>query len=248
VAFEGFACHEFEPVGDTPARSWLRADVSIECGTPEHASVTMVAWVAIVLYPIGVWLGCLVLLWNASTAIMCGELTPFSRSISFLYKEYQVTTYWCELIEMLRKFLLIGLMVIVCLGNILQIAIGTMASAAYLVSTARLPGMQSLVPFSWLLQSAARTFAPRLADAPAASATICQPFRVPSQGLLVSVAPVGPGTSDRQGSCSRACSNYLAQGSSFGLLMVFFCCVLYKYESLADSDDVRLKMSNEQVL
>jgi len=41
-------------------------------------------------------------------------------------------------------------------------------------------------------------------------------------------------------------SNYLAQGSSFGLLMVLFCCVFYKYEALVASEDVKLKMSAQQ--
>jgi len=86
----------------------------------------------------------------------------------------------------MRKFFLIGMMVIVCRGSILQITIGTVANAAYLMM---------------LLQA--------------------QPYK-------------------------HRYDNYLAQGSSFGLLMVFFACVLYKYESLVASDDLRVKMSFEQ--
>jgi len=40
--------------------------------------------------------------------------------------------------------------------------------------------------------------------------------------------------------------NYLAQGSSFSLLMFFFCCILYQYDSLTASDDLKLKMTEEQ--
>ena len=43
MAFEGFPCYTFEG-----GRAWLMADVSIECGTDEHASVLMLAWVAVV--------------------------------------------------------------------------------------------------------------------------------------------------------------------------------------------------------
>jgi hypothetical protein len=85
VAFEGWPCHWFEPVGYEPARGWLRVDVSIECDTPDHASVQVLAWAAVIIYPIGVWLGCLMLLWNASTAIVDREPTPFSQCISFLF-------------------------------------------------------------------------------------------------------------------------------------------------------------------
>jgi hypothetical protein len=123
----------FEPVGDEPARAWLRSDVSIECYTAEHDSVRMLSWLAIIVYPIGLWVFCLVLLCTASHDIISDQPTHFSRSISFLYNEYQVTTFWWELMEMLRKFLLVGLLVIVKPGTILQIASGTIASAAYLV-------------------------------------------------------------------------------------------------------------------
>jgi hypothetical protein len=130
VAFEGWPCDWFEPVGDAPARGWLRADVSIECNTPAHASVRVLAGVAVIIYPIEVWLGCLTLLWKASTAIVCGHPTPFSRCISFLYREYKVTTYWWELMEMLRKFLLVGLLFLVEPGSILQIAMGLWARSS----------------------------------------------------------------------------------------------------------------------
>jgi uncharacterized membrane protein YhaH (DUF805 family) len=133
VAFEGFPCYWFAPVGDAPARGWLRADVSIECDSPEHASVMAVAWVAIVVYPIGIWLGCVALLWKASAAIVSGEPTPFSRSISLLHREYKATTYWWELMEMLRKFFLVGLFVVLEPGTILQITCGTIVCATYLM-------------------------------------------------------------------------------------------------------------------
>jgi hypothetical protein len=137
VAFEGFTCYEFAPVGDEPARGWLRADVSIECGTPEHDSVKVLSWAAVVIYPIGFWFAVVMLLCNASTAIASHKPTSFSRCISFLFIEYKITTYWWELMEMVRKFILIGLMVVVCRGSILQIAIGTVVNAAYLVSARR---------------------------------------------------------------------------------------------------------------
>jgi hypothetical protein len=98
--------------------------------------VKRLAWIAVVIYPVGMWFFALMLLRNASTDILSGKTTPFSRSVSFLYKGYKVSTFWWELMEMLRKFLLIGLFVTVAPGTILQIAMGTVVSAAYVV---RLP-------------------------------------------------------------------------------------------------------------
>lgn len=99
------------------------------------------SWIVIFVYAIGLWFGCLLLLYKASHAIISGHSTHFSRAIEFLHMEYKVTTFWWELMEMLRKFLLVGLFVILSPGTILQIAVGTVVSAAYLVRllTARLP-------------------------------------------------------------------------------------------------------------
>jgi hypothetical protein len=123
----------FESVDGAPQRGWLRSDVSIECYTPSHYSVMTLSWFAIITYPIGLWVGCLLLLYKASDAIVNREPTNFSRAIEFLYKEYDVRTFWWELMEMLRKFLLVGIFVIFDPGTILQIAVGTIVSAAYLV-------------------------------------------------------------------------------------------------------------------
>ena len=93
----------------------------------------MLSWLAVVTYPIGLWIGCFLLLYKASPAVVSGKPTHFSRAVEFLYKDYEVRTFWWELMEMLRKFLLVGIFVILDPGTILQVAAGTMVSAAYLV-------------------------------------------------------------------------------------------------------------------
>lgn len=146
-AFDGFPCYTF-----TNGRGWLMADVSIECATSvyvengpffepqpgafEHGMVRSVAWVAVIIYPIGIWAFCAMLLLKASTAILEGKETPLTRAIGFLYREYDTTCFWWELLEMLRKFLLVGLFVTVMPGTIMQISMGTIVCAVYLVRTA----------------------------------------------------------------------------------------------------------------
>ena len=181
AAFEGFPCYEFED-----GRGWLIADVAIECRTPDHNRATLLAWVAVIIYPVGLWLSNLMLLWRARDAIKGGKQTPLSRSIAFLFKEYEPEFYWWELAEMLRKFLLVGLFVVFEPGSITQIITGTIVCAVYL-----------------MIQLQARPYVNRSDD-------------------------------------------YLATASSFCLLMVFFCSVIYKYAALTDTQDLREKMSTEQ--
>ena len=107
--------------------------MSIECNTQDHWDVQLLSWTAVVIYPIGVWCFSLLLLRNVSADIFAGKTTPFSSSVEFLYEAYTVPTFWWELMEMLRKFLLVGLFVTAEPGTVLQIATGTVVSAAYVV-------------------------------------------------------------------------------------------------------------------
>ena len=56
----------------------------------------------VIVYPVGLMVGNLVLLILARNAILDGKDTPLSRSIAFLYREYDLRTYWWEIAEMVR--------------------------------------------------------------------------------------------------------------------------------------------------
>lgn len=85
VAFEGFPSYTF-----ADGRAFLIADVSIESGTSDAAFSTMLAWIAVLIYPVGLMAVNLLLLVLARGAIIDNKPTPLSRSIAFLYREYDV--------------------------------------------------------------------------------------------------------------------------------------------------------------
>lgn len=128
VAFKGFPCYPFEG-----GRGFLIADVKIECNTAEHSGVTSLAWIAVIVYPVGLMATNLMLLLKARKAIIHGKHTPLSRSIAFLYEEYDVACFWWEIAEMLRKFLLVGLFVTIEPGSMTQIALATIITAIFLL-------------------------------------------------------------------------------------------------------------------
>ena len=126
AAFDAFACHTFTQ------SKWLKVDVSIQCGTTEHAKVIGLAWVAIVLYPIGLLALIGGLLFAARHAILANKPTALSRATAFLHREYEVHLFWWELVEMLRRFVLVGLMVL-AQGSMLQLVMGALLSAVFLL-------------------------------------------------------------------------------------------------------------------
>ena len=117
----------------TSQDGYLIVDVDIECRTADHNVATGLAWLAVVIYPIGLMVFNGVLLYLARKAITSGKETPLSRSIAFLYKEFDVTCFWWELAEMLRRFLLVGLFVVIEPHTMMQLALGTIVSAVFLL-------------------------------------------------------------------------------------------------------------------
>ena len=126
VAFEAFPCHELAEGG------WLKADVAIKCDTPDHDAVKALAWVAIVLYPVGLLCLSAGLLYYAREAIRTEQPTAFSKAIQFIYAEYTPHFFWWELVEMLRRLILVGLMVVIESGRTFQLALASMLAIIFL--------------------------------------------------------------------------------------------------------------------
>ena len=90
VAFDAFSCYEFTE------SEWLKADVSIECGTDNHERAEALAWVAIVIYPVGLLALNAALLFRARRAIRTQKATALSRAIAFVHREYEPHIFWWE--------------------------------------------------------------------------------------------------------------------------------------------------------
>ena len=129
IAFEAFSCHVF----DDGAGSWLVADVSIKCESSEHSAIKQTAWFAIVAYPIGMLATNAVLLFCSRSAISSKQPTRLSRALGFLHREYKPAVFFWELMEMARRFLLVGLFVIVPYdrGSLMQIGLATLTSMVF---------------------------------------------------------------------------------------------------------------------
>lgn len=90
AAFAAYYYYRFDE------EEWLRADVSIKVGTAAHQEALALAWVAICIYPIGLFIFCALLLFRARTAILTQHPTALSRSIAFLHREFELHFFWWE--------------------------------------------------------------------------------------------------------------------------------------------------------
>ena len=162
VAFESFSCVEFEgdlvqgveliPRRDRQLRSFLRADVQIQCHTNEHIRLWAAAFIAVAVYPLGALVLVFGLLTYAGPAVhLCGatlDLAPATsnrktrqqrlfHAIRFLHADFKPSYFLWECMEMLRRFLLVGLYVIVPWqqqGSLLQLVLALVTALTYLVA------------------------------------------------------------------------------------------------------------------
>ncbi|KAL3923801.1 MAG: hypothetical protein SGPRY_004112, partial [Prymnesium sp.] len=133
VAFDGFSCYKFTSGNsDKGSEEFLKADVSIECGTPKHHDVEVIASLAIAIYPVGLLVLVAMLLFAARHAICNDTPTRLSRATGFLHREYQPHLFWWELVEMLRRFVLVGLLVLYQ-DTMMQLIVGSLLSAMFLL-------------------------------------------------------------------------------------------------------------------
>ena len=132
VAFEAFSCFEFED-GD----GYLKADVSIRCGSAEHHEAKTLATFAVIIYPVGLFVLNGMLLYGSRQAILSEQPSTLSRATTFLHWEYKPLPYlyaW-ELMEMGRRFSLVGVFVVGPFhsGSMMQLALAAITCVLYLV-------------------------------------------------------------------------------------------------------------------
>ena len=126
-AFEAFSWYEFTDDGH-----FLRADVSIEHGSSAHATASGMAVTAIICYPVGLLLVFGGVLLHQRHPILSGPPTGLSTAIRFLYGAFEPQFFWWELVEMSRRFLLVGVYVTVRQGTIEQLLYGSFTALLYL--------------------------------------------------------------------------------------------------------------------
>ena len=127
VAFSAWPCYDFEE------SRWLIVDVAIQCGSPAHDQALASAWIAVALYPFAQLVGFFLLLWFSRDAIKTNRPTKLSLATKFLWRDYEPQFYWWEIVEMTRRVVLIGLMVTIQQGTLLQIVLGALFTAVFLV-------------------------------------------------------------------------------------------------------------------
>ena len=111
-----------------------RKHYAVACPSSELTAAQSIAWVAIILYTVGVIVLCALLLYiGRSTLLLEEEGTPYTRSIAFLHAPFRPTFFYFDLIELTKKLLLIGFASLIEPGSLTQMMVAVLVSILFLV-------------------------------------------------------------------------------------------------------------------
>jgi hypothetical protein len=123
AAFRVYACETFDDDS-----TWLRADYNVECDTELHNFFKLYAGFVILLWPVGVPLmtGALLYKHRELLAEPHEERAKEAEVVSYklLFEGYQSAFFFWELVVSLRRLFLIGVLVVLAQGSVIQLAIG----------------------------------------------------------------------------------------------------------------------------
>lgn len=142
TAFKAFECEDF-----SDGTSWLVADYAIQCSyaggetSSDYVPVIALGVISLLLWPIGVPAASYALLRRCKAAIQSGKPSPLSQATRFLHRPYEPRCYYWELVEIMRKLLLVGFARVGFfklseVGSTRQLLFGTMVSLCHLLFVA----------------------------------------------------------------------------------------------------------------
>ena len=115
----------------------MRQDASVECGSDEHRSITNLAIFFIVVWPLGSLVLYSSLLAGCAKPLRATTQTALTRATGFLHREYTLTFYWWEALELARKLVLTGAVLLIPEERaFLRLVVATLICSCYAVGLA----------------------------------------------------------------------------------------------------------------
>ena len=140
LAFKAFRCDDLDHGDESPGVAVMAADFAVVCWdadgdfTAEYSQIRLLAGLAILLYPVAVPCAYVGLFWKVRHPVWDEEPTMLSSSVRFLTGEYDKAFFFWELVEVLKKLVLVGAMSVVVPGEINQLVIGFIIVLCFLVA------------------------------------------------------------------------------------------------------------------
>ena len=147
LVFQMFDCEHLED-----GNYYLRADYRIQCDSSKHRALQVFAGVMMVLYPVGIPVLYVFLLFRDREVLASNERrmnNPSVRSTSNLWKPYKPSRYFYEVVECGRRILLTGVVLMVDDGIAAKIAVTFMVALFFVFASEALAPYESRID-AWI--------------------------------------------------------------------------------------------------
>ena len=142
--FSAWDCIAFKSGPDSEVR-YLRRELAIVCGSEEHERITALAWMLVIIWPIGMQLLFGFTLWFNRKAMAAGTNNAYTRATRFLTGGYKSRYFYWETVELFRRLTCSGFIMLIPHQYIfLRIALAIAVSIPILVMTAFLQPVKNL--------------------------------------------------------------------------------------------------------
>jgi hypothetical protein len=135
-----FDCQTLYADASTDALEWWHVDdYTLDCNSESHKTIKVVATVFILIYPIGIPMVFFLLIWRDDRQrkqTMHSE--DNASSFDFLRRDYKDDYYFFEVVVLLEKLLLTGILSFIDQGTVLQAFAGTCIAVCFLSIQCRL--------------------------------------------------------------------------------------------------------------
>ena len=142
--FSAWDCVAYKSGPDSEVR-YLRRELSVVCGNEEHDRITALAWMLVIIWPIGMQLLFFFALWFNRKAMAAGTNNAYTRAMRFLTGGYKNQYFYWEVVELFRRLACSGFIMLIPHEYIfMRIAIAIAVSTPILVMTAFLQPVKNL--------------------------------------------------------------------------------------------------------
>jgi hypothetical protein len=131
TVFHMFGCHRLDV-----AERWHPDDYGINCDTATHTGFVVAAGFGVAIFPIGIPLTFLVLLWRSQRGRNLGDTD--TSPYDFLRKDYQYNMYYYEVVVLIEKLLLAGVLIFIDQGSVFQAFCGLVIAFAFFAIQCRM--------------------------------------------------------------------------------------------------------------
>ena len=115
----------------------MRQDASVECGSDDHGPITGLAIGFIALWPAGSLVLFTSLLAACYKPLQAKTPNALTRATAFLHREYEQNWYWWEAVELARKLVLTGFVLLIPEERaFVRLVVATLVCSCYAVALA----------------------------------------------------------------------------------------------------------------